>query len=124
MSKDDDKLVNAIISLHQEIKGLRKDMEKQQAKTNAGLGELRLSYMKLDERVKDARIDLNKLFNGLDRLDYSLNKLDVSFNKYAEITIGITKKHEKRLVRLEDNTFGGSFVAEPRTAYKKVKRKK
>jgi uncharacterized protein YhaN len=115
MNKEaEDKLANAIIALHQEIKGmrneftqeitgLRKDMERHQAQTNRGLGEMRLSYMKLDE----------------------------SFNKYASSNDKIVRGHETRITRLEEKTPGGSYppagragaAREPAVKYKRKKKK-
>ena len=96
--KEEDKLINAIIALHKEIKGLRQDMDKQLAKVNLGLNELRLSYVKLDESFK---------------------KLDESFNKYADSNNYLVNNHETRIIRLEEKNSSGSFVAESKTEYKK-----
>lgn len=97
MSKyEEDKLANAIIALHQEIRGLRHDVDKQLARVNLGLGELRLSYIKLDE----------------------------SFNKYAKLNTNIVKNHETRIVRLEGKSSGGSYIVrEPTIEYKNKKKK-
>ena len=109
MSKNhENELINAIIGLHQEIKGLRKEMHEQLAKVNAGLIEMRTSYMKLDNSFKEMRGDINKMDN--------------SFNYYAESYDKILKGHEKRIIRLEDKTFGDSFVGAPRAGYKRIKK--
>ena len=88
MNKEEDKLVNAIITLQQ-------TMVKELGKVNLSIKELRTSYMKLDE----------------------------SFNKYAQRNDDRAQNHQTRIVRLEQ-TRGSSFVAEPKTAYKKTKKKK
>lgn len=105
---EENKLIDAIISLSQEIKGLRKEFmeqgkntEKQLAKINLTLGEMRLSYMKLNE----------------------------SFNKYAESNNSRVDGHEKRIIHLEDETFGGGgkqtyMAKEPKVGYVKRKKKK
>ncbi|TAL58341.1 MAG: hypothetical protein EPN85_11825 [Bacteroidetes bacterium] len=96
MNRDsEDKLTNAIIALHQEIKGLRTDMDSQLAKVNLAIGELRLSYMNMDATLK----------------------------KYTQSNDNMLKAHEKRIVRLEDKTFGNSFVSEPMMEYKKRKKR-
>ena len=130
--KDENKLIDAIIDLSLEIKGMRKDMnsqlgelnsrvanlekqqaktnfaianlEKQQAKTNFAIGELRLSYMKLDE---------------------SFNKLDESFNKYAERNDERVNGHDKRILHLENSMDGGKtyLAKEPKAVYKRKKRR-
>ena len=93
---EEDKLANAIITLHQEIKGMRSDMEKHQMKTNLVLGELRLSYMKLDE----------------------------SFNRYAKSNAEILNNHETRIEGLEEKTSGSPYsVSESPAQYKKRKKK-
>src|SRR5437016_6304574 len=99
---EEDKIINAIIDLHQEIKGmgkeikdLRSDMDKRFAKINLTLGEMRLSYM----------------------------KLDASFNKYALRNDERANNHETRIKRLEDKT-GSSYIARERTVkYKRAKKK-
>ena len=101
-------LVDAIINLGVGIENLRKDMNGQLAKVNLGLNELRLSYMKLDERVA--------------KLDDSINAMRFDFNKYAESNNNIVKNHESRITHLEK---GSSYMArEPRVPYKKTKKKK
>ncbi len=119
---EEDKLANAIIALYQEIKGLRNeftgeikglrhDMDKQLAKVNLGLNELRLSYMKLDESFK--------------KMGQDFNKYAQDFNKYAQRNDERADGHETRIVRLEDKSFGGSYIAkEPKVKYTKRKRKK
>jgi len=133
--KENEKLINAIIDLSQEIKGMRSDMnmqlnglnnrvdklnkrvenlEKQQIKTNLALGEMRLSYMRLDGKVS--------------KLDESVNGLRSDFNKYARRNDERANIHEKRIIRLEDNTFGKdaqriSMAKEPNAEYKKKKMK-
>jgi len=133
--KENEKLINAIIDLSQEIKGMRSDMnmqlnglnnrvdklnkrvenlEKQQIKTNLALGEMRLSYMRLDGKVS--------------KLDESVNGLRSDFNKYAQRNDERANIHEKRIIRLEDNTFGKdaqriSMAKEPNAEYKKKKMK-
>ena len=114
-NEEENKLVNAIISLSQgikgmrkeftdEIKGLRQDMEKHQAKTNLALGEMRLSYIKLDE---------------------SFNSMRSDFNKYARRNDDRTDNHETRIVRLEEKTSGSSYIAsEPKVKYKTRKKRK
>ncbi|MBI4946348.1 MAG: hypothetical protein HY840_08105 [Bacteroidetes bacterium] len=90
MNKErEDKLANAIITLHQAIK-------KQGAKINLAIGELRLSYMKLDD----------------------------SFNRYAASNNALLKNHETRLVRLEEKDHGSAYtVQEPEVKYKKRKKR-
>jgi hypothetical protein len=94
--KQDNKLIDAIIDLSQEIKGLRKDMnrqlgelngkvgqlnikveelnqrvgklEKQQAITNLELKEMRLSYIKIDKRMEDAFQNHEKRINKLEHI--------------------------------------------------------
>ena len=88
-------LTDAIINLGVSMENLRKEMKGQLAKVNAGIGELRTSYMKLDE----------------------------SFNKYAQRNDNRADNHEIRIGRLENKTSGSTFVAEPRSAYKKSKKK-
>ena len=139
--KENEKLINAIIDLSQEIKGMRSDMnmqlnglnnrvdklnkrvenlEKQQIKTNLALGEMRLSYMRLDGKV-------SKLDGKVSKLDESVNGLRSDFNKYAQRNDERANIHEKRIIRLEDNTFGKdaqriSMAKEPNAIYKKKKK--
>ena len=105
MNKDDEnKLTDTLIylgltmnKLLNEVKKLRgyvQQLQKQQAKTNYALGEMRLSYMTLDE----------------------------SFNKYAELNNRIVKNHETRIVHLEEKTPGSSYFAKD-TEVKYGKRK-
>ena len=133
--KEDNKLLDAIIDLgvgmkelRDEMKGMRKDMshyqqetnkrlenlEKQQIKTNIALGEMRLSYMRLDGKVS--------------KLDKNVNGLRSDFNKYAPRNDERANGHEKRIIRLENTTFGKdaqkiSMVKEPNAEYKKKKNK-
>ena len=126
--KEDNKLLDAIIDLGVEMKGMRKDMshyqqetnkrlenlEKQQIKTNIALGEMRLSYMRLDGKVS--------------KLDENVNGLRFDFNKYAPRNDERANGHEKRIIRLENTTFGKdaqkiSMVKEPNAEYKKKKNK-
>jgi len=133
--KEDNKLLDAIIDLgvgmkelRDEMKGMRKDMshyqqetnkrlenlEKQQIKTNIALGEMRLSYMRLDGKVS--------------KLDENVNGLRSDFNKYAPRNDERANGHEKRIIRLENTTFGKdaqkiSMVKEPNAEYKKKKNK-
>ena len=126
--KEDNKLLDAIIDLGVEMKGMRKDMshhqqetnkrlenlEKQQIKTNLALGEMRLSYMRLDGKVS--------------KLDENVNGLRSDFNKYAPRNDERANGHEKRIIRLENTTFGKdaqkiSMVKEPNAEYKKKKNK-
>lgn len=59
MHKDsEDKLTNAIIALHQEIKRQGENTRKELAKINLGLGELRVSVVNLDSRLKKQMIGL------------------------------------------------------------------
>lgn len=94
-------------NLQKEMKGMRhaqeetnkrlNSLEKHQEKTNLTLGEMRLSYMRLDE----------------------------SFNKYAQRNDDRTENHGTRLVRLEERNFGTPMTAkEPRAIYRKRKKKK
>jgi Sec-independent protein translocase protein TatA len=75
--KEDDKLINAIIdlgtgmkALRDEMKGMRKDMnsqfgelnhrveklEKQQARTNMELGEIRLTFMQHSDTIQKVQL--------------------------------------------------------------------
>ena len=127
----EDKLVNAIIALQQ-------SMEKQLVKSNLLLAEHSRSILtlanKFDElhadvngirsEMKGMRNDINKLDSSFNKLDSSFNKLDGSFNKYAQSNDGRVNSHETRIAHLEGKTFGNSFVSEPRTEYKKRKKRK
>ena len=147
--KENEKLINAIIDLSQEIKGMRSDMnmqlnglnnrvdklnkrvenlEKQQIKTNLALGEMRLSYMRLDGKVSKLDGKISKLDEKVSKLDESVNGLRSDFNKYARRNDERANIHEKRIIRLEDNTFGKdaqriSMAKEPNAEYKKKKMK-
>ena len=129
--KENEKLINAVIELAQEMKGMRKEqqetnhrlenLEKQQARTNLELCEMRLSYMKVADEISGLRTD----FNGL-RVDF--NGLRSDFNKYAGRNDTKVKQHETRIIRLEDTTFGKddkriSMVKESNAEYKKKKKK-
>ncbi len=87
-------LVNAIIDLGVNMENLRKEMKEQLAKVNAGLGEMRTSYM----------------------------KLDASFNKYAQRNDDRADNHETRITHLE--TGSSYLAREPHVPYKKTKKKK
>ena len=89
-------LTNAIISFIVSMENLCKEMKEQLAKVNAGSGELRTSYMKLDE----------------------------SFNKYAHRNDERADNHETRIVHLENKTSGSSFVSESAAKYRIRKKKK
>ena len=89
-----DRLVNAIIDLHQEIKGLRGDMDKRLAKINLALGEMR-SYMKLDD----------------------------SFNKYAMRNDERANNHETLITHHEDKTGTSDIAREPTVKYKRTKKR-
>ena|ERR1039458_5896541 len=122
-NNEEDKLSNSIIELYNEIK-------KQGAKTNLALGELRLSYMKLDESVNSMRHDINAMrtdWNGkIDSLNSGFSGMRYDFNKYAQSNNALLKNHEARLVRLEEKDGRGAanMVSEPRAVYKKAKKKK
>lgn len=100
---EENKLSDAIITLHLDIKKLGETTEKQFAKVNLALGEMRLSYMKLDE---------------------SFNKYAKEFSQYAQSNNALLKNHETRLVRLESREGRDNMVSEPRAVYKKTKKKK
>ena len=79
--------------LQDEMKGMRKDMntrieklEKQQAKTNMELGEMRLSYMKVDKRLEQTNNQLAEINTNL--VDNMINTEKVN-------------DHEKRITKLE-----------------------
>ncbi len=116
---EEDKIVNAIIGLHEEIQIVKRQgekSEKQMAKINLAIGELRLSYIKLDEKV-------TKLDQKVAKLDQKVTDLDDSFNKYAKSNDAILKKHETRLARLEENASGGSYITRESVVKYKGKRK-
>ena len=151
--KEDNKLLDAIIDLgvgmkelRDEMKGMRKDMshyqqetnkrlenlEKQQIKTNLALGEMRLSYMRLDGKVSklDEKVsNMDEKVNArITKLDENVNGLRSDFNKYAPRNDERANGHEKRIIRLENTTFGKdaqkiSMVKEPNAEYKKKKNK-
>ena len=151
--KEDNKLLDAIIDLgvgmkelRDEMKGMRKDMshyqqetnkrlenlEKQQIKTNLALGEMRLSYMRLDGKVSklDEKVsNMDENVNArITKLDENINGLRSDFNKYAPRNDERANGHEKRIIRLENTTFGKdaqkiSMVKEPNAEYKKKKNK-
>ena len=151
--KEDNKLLDAIIDLgvgmkelRDEMKGMRKDMshyqqetnkrlenlEKQQIKTNLALGEMRLSYMRLDGKVSklDEKVsNMDEKVNArITKLDENINGLRSDFNKYAPRNDERANGHEKRIIRLENTTFGKdaqkiSMVKEPNAEYKKKKNK-
>ena len=106
---EEDKLVNAIISLQQ-------SMEKQLTKVNLLLAEHSRSILTLANKFDELHSDINGM-----RSDF--HKLDASFNKYAQSNDDKVNNHETRIVHLEE-TRGGSFVAEPNPVYKKRKKKK
>lgn len=105
MSKEsDDKLTNAIITLHQEIKGLRGDMDKQLSKINLQLGEHSRSIMALADKI---------------------DGLSSDFNRYAASNSALVQNHETRLERLEEKDMGSPYlVKEPAVKYRKSKKKK
>jgi len=151
--KEDNKLLDAIIDLgvgmkelRDEMKGMRKDMshyqqetnkrlenlEKQQIKTNLALGEMRLSYMRLDGKVSklDEKVsNMDENVNArITKLDENINGLRSDFNKYAPRNDERANGHEKRIIRLENTTFGKdaqkiSMVKEPNAEYKKKRNK-
>ncbi len=128
--KEDNKLLDAIIDLGMavkelrsevnelrgEMKGMRKEMkgmQKEQHKTNIILAEHSRSIIKLAEQQKETNINMQGL-----RSD---------FNKYANYNNLKVNQHEKRIIRLEDTTFGKdaqrvSKVKEPNAEYKKKKK--
>jgi len=145
--KEDEKLINAVIALAHEMKGMRRDMntqlgdmntqlgdmntqlkglnhrvdklEKQQVKTNLHLAEHSRSIMALAEQQQETNIKLQDL-----RSDF--NGLRSDFNKYANANNMRVTGHETRIIRLEDATFGKdaqriSMVKEPNAEYKKKK---
>jgi len=156
--KENNKLLDAIIDLgvgmkelHTEMKGMRQEqqetnrrlekLEKQQAKTNLAIGELRISYMKVADEIAGLHSDFDGLrleFSGL-RSEFSglrsdlretnakLDGLRSDFNKYANSNNLIINEHEKRIIRLEDATFDNeykkmSMVKEPKAIYKRNKK--
>ena len=92
--KREDQIMNAIIDLSQNLKKLEVRMDQKFAKVNLAIGELRVSYMKLDESFKEATNASNALL----------------------------KNHEKRILKLENHDTG-NFVSEPRAEYSKIKSK-
>ena len=138
--KEDEKLINAVIALAHEMKGMRRDMntqlgemntqlkglnhrvdnlERQQVKTNLHLAEHSRSIMALAEQQQETNIKLQDL-----RSDF--NGLRSDFNKYANANNMRVTGHETRIIRLEDATFGKddkriSMVKEPNAEYKKKK---
>ena len=85
------------------------------------VGEMRLSYMKLNERINKLDSNLNE---RIKKLDDSFNGLRSDFNKYAQRNDDRANNHETRLVRLEEKTSGNSYIArEPAGHYKRKKRK-
>lgn len=123
-----DKLINAILDLglgmkelREEMKGVREEMkcmrkeqvetnirldklEKLQAKTNIELGEMRLSYMRIDKRLEETNNRLEKSEIRIDkRLEETNNRLD-ELSKGVNKLSGVIKKvpdYEKRINRLE-----------------------
>lgn len=107
---EEDKLTNAIIALHQTIEKQGEETNRQLIKINPSIKELRLSVEQLDSRM----FSMENSFDGL-RTD---------FNKYAQRNDERVNIHETRIVRLEEKTSGGSYIArEPAVEYKRKKKK-
>ena len=132
--KEDEKLINAVIALAHEMKGMRRDMntqlgemntqlkglnhrvdnlERQQVKTNLHLAEHSRSIMALAEqqqetniKLQDLRSDFNGLRSDLKETNVKLDGLSSDFKKYANSNNLIISQHETRIIRLEDTTFG------------------
>ena len=125
--EEENKLSNAIITLHLEIKGLRQDMDRQLGKVNLGLQEMRTSYMQLDERFNRMSSDINGMRSDINGMRLDLNEkidgLRSDLKGYAESNNALLHNHETRIVRLEE-TRGSSFVAEPKAEYRVKKNKK
>ena len=117
---EEDKIINAIIGLHQEIQVIKKQgerNEKQLARVNLSIGALRLSYENLDEKV-------TQLDEKVTQLEVKVTNLDDSFNKYAKSNDAIIQRHDTRIARLEENAPGSSYIVrEPAAKYKKKKGK-
>src|ERR1035437_9582741 len=111
---EENKLSDAIITLHLDIKKLGETTEKQFAKVNLALGEMRLSYIKLDERV-------GKLDDSINSMRQDLNNYAKEFSQYAQSNNALLKNHEARIVRLESREGRDNMVSEPHAVYKKTK---
>ncbi|MBI3500403.1 MAG: hypothetical protein HY063_01300 [Bacteroidetes bacterium] len=122
MNKEsEDKLTNAIITLHQEIKGLRGDMDKHQTKTNSELAKLNLSVKELRLSVVHLDDRMSAMEDSFNAMRSDMNGLRSDFNKYAQRNDDRADDHETRITRLENSP---SIASEPRAVYKKIKKKK
>ena len=113
----EDKLVNAIIALQQ-------SMEKQLVKINLLLAEHTRSILALADKFDGLHAEMNGVGSEMKGIRNDTNKLDASFNKYAASNNALVQGHETRIERLEDKTFGNSFVSEPSAEYKRRKKRK
>lgn len=114
--EEENRLSNTIIDLHQEIKGLRKEMKQQLAKVNAGLGEMRTSYIKLGARVEKLDESFNDMCSDMKAMRSDMKAMRFGFNKYAQRNDDRANNQEIRIVRLEESS-GSSYVAEPKAKY-------
>ncbi len=108
--KENEKLINAVIDLAQEMKGMRKDMNTQLGDMNTQLADINAQLEGLNHRV-------DKLEKEQHKTNILLAEHSRSIIKMAE-KISIVADHETRIIRLEDIT----LVKEPNAEYKKRKK--
>ena len=101
--KENEKLINAVIELAQEMKGMRKDMNTQ---------------------LHDINTQLEGLSHRVDKLEKEQHKTNILLAEHSRSIIKIAEKisivadHETRIIRLENVT----LVKEPDAEYKKRKK--
>ena len=84
--KENDKLINAIIDLATELKGMRKDMNQQLGTLNGRVDELNSRVGRLEKQQQRTNVELSEI-----RLTFIQNAH--SFEKVVD--------HEKRINKLE-----------------------
>ncbi len=136
MSKEEEnRLVDVMIDLKEEMKGMRKDMNGQLTGLNGQLtglnhrvGKLEHSFEKMERKQHKTNILLAEHSRSIITLAEKFDGLHSDFNKYASSNNALLKGHEKRIVLLEDETLGGGgktyMVKEPVVQYGKRKKRK